>query len=243
MGHFHPLVTFTTLWYCTNYSLLLLLMKQQAVKILIFEDNLLMQQSLCEVLEAVGGMEVAGTFENAAGIDALYEKHRPDLLIMDIDMPDVNGLQGLQQLKEAHPEAKVLIFTVFEDNDNILNAICLGANGYILKSSSAEKIIEAVTDVVNGGSPLTPAIAAKILLHFPRPAAPAPAPDDDMSQLSEKEKEVLELLVKGFSYKMIAAELNKSIETIRTQIRNIYRKLNVHSNAEAIIYAMNSKHG
>jgi DNA-binding NarL/FixJ family response regulator len=214
------------------------------VKVLIFEDNLLMQQSLCEVLEAEG-LEVAGTYENAAGIDILYEEHRPDLLIMDIDMPEVNGLQGLEKLKRAYPEAKVLIFTVFEDNDNILNAICLGANGYILKSSSAEKIIEAVKDVVGGGSPLTPAIAAKILLHFPKPALQTTPtrPDDDMDQLSEKEKEVLELLVKGFSYKMIAAELNKSIETIRTQIRNIYRKLNVHSNAEAIIYAMNSRHG
>jgi DNA-binding NarL/FixJ family response regulator len=212
------------------------------VKVLIFEDNLLMQQSLCEVLEAEG-LDVAGTFENAAGIDMLYDKHRPDLLIMDIDMPEVNGLQGLEKLKKAHPEAKVLIFTVFEDNDNILSAICLGANGYILKSSSAEKIIEAVKDVVGGGSPLTPAIAAKILLHFPKPAVPVQRSEDDLHQLSEKEKEVLELLVKGFSYKMIAAELNKSIETIRTQIRNIYRKLNVHSNAEAIIYAMNSKHG
>lgn len=201
-----------------------------------------MQQSLCEVLEAEDDIEVAGTFENAAGIDALYAKYHPDLLIMDIDMPDVNGLQGLEKLKLAYPEAKVLIFTVFEDNDNILNAICLGANGYILKSSSAEKIIEAVRDVANGGSPLTPAIAAKILQHFPKPVAPVPQRiEDEMNQLSEKEKEVLELLVKGFSYKMIAAELNKSIETIRTQIRNIYRKLNVHSNAEAIIYAMNSK--
>jgi DNA-binding NarL/FixJ family response regulator len=217
-------------------------MKQQDVKILIFEDNLLMQQSLSEVLESEDGFVVAGTYGNAADIDLLYEEHAPDILLMDIDMPDVNGLQGLEKLKQQYPDAKVLIFTVFEDNDNVLSAICLGANGYILKSSSAEKIIESVKDVVNGGSPLTPAIASKILLHFPKPAAPSPRPDDDMHHLSEKEKEVLELLVKGFSYKMIAAELNKSIETIRTQIRNIYRKLNVHSNAEAIIYAMNSKH-
>jgi DNA-binding NarL/FixJ family response regulator len=217
-------------------------MKQQNVKILIFEDNLIMQQSLCEVLESEAGFEVAGTYENAADIDLLYAKHAPDILLMDIDMPDVNGLQGLEKLKKRYPDSKVLIFTVFEDNDNVLSAICLGANGYILKSSSAEKIIESVKDVVNGGSPLTPAIASKILLHFPKAAAPSPRLDDDINQLSEKEKEVLELLVKGFSYKMIAAELHKSIETIRTQIRNIYRKLNVHSNAEAIIYAMNSKH-
>lgn len=212
------------------------------MKVLIFEDNLLMQQSLCDVLETVAGYEVAGTYINASDIDILYEEHQPDLLIMDIDMPEVNGLQGLEKLKQQHPNSKVLIFTVFEDNDNVLSAICLGANGYILKSSSAEKIIEAVNDVVNGGSPLTPAIAAKILLHFPKPTAPSVnKQEDELNQLSEKEKEVLELLVKGYSYKMIAAELNKSIETIRTQIRNIYRKLNVHSNAEAIIYAMNNR--
>ncbi|MEP6674327.1 MAG: response regulator transcription factor [Ferruginibacter sp.] len=210
------------------------------VKILIFEDNLLMQQSLCEVLQEEKNFTVAGTFENAANIDILYEIHQPDLLIMDIDMPEVNGLQGLEKLKSKYPEAKVLIFTVFEENDKVLNAICLGANGYILKSSSAQKIIESITDVMNGGAPLTPAIAAKILLHFPKPEVQNS--NDELSNLSDKEKEVLELLVKGYSYKMIAAALFKSVETIRTQIRNIYRKLNVHSNAEAIIMAMNSKH-
>lgn len=210
------------------------------VKILIFEDNLLMQESLCAVLQEESDFTVAGTFENAANIGTLYEIHQPDLLIMDIDMPDVNGLQGLEELKAAHPEAKVLIFTVFEENDKVLNAICLGANGYILKSSSAQKIIESINDVLQGGAPLTPAIASKILMHFPK--REAPKSEDDLSSLSEKEKEVLELLVKGFSYKMIAAELNKSVETIRTQVRNIYRKLNIHSNAEAIIMAMNSKY-
>ena len=209
------------------------------MKILIFEDNVLMQQSLCELLQEESGFTVAGTYENAANIDTLYQIHQPDLLLMDIDMPEVNGLQGLEKLKSRFPEAKVLIFTVFEENDKVLNAICLGANGYILKSSSAQKIIESINDVINGGAPLTPAIAAKILLHFPK--KDAPKTDDDLSSLSDKEKEVLELLVKGYSYKMIAAELFKSVETIRTQIRNIYRKLNVHSNAEAIIMAMNSK--
>jgi DNA-binding NarL/FixJ family response regulator len=211
-----------------------------AVKILIFEDNLLMQQSLCEVLQDEANFSVAGTFENAANIEVLYEIHQPDLLIMDIDMPEVNGLEGLEKLKAKYPDAKVLIFTVFEENDKVLNAICLGANGYILKSSSAQKIIESINDIMNGGAPLTPAIAAKILLHFPKPTSQKN--DDEFSSLSDKEKEVLELLVKGYSYKMIAGELSKSVETIRTQIRNIYRKLNVHSNAEAIIMAMNNKH-
>ena len=205
------------------------------MKVIIFEDNYLVQQSLCAVLESDDQIEVCGTFENAKGINRIYDTYLPDLVIMDIDMPEVNGLEGLSLLKQKNPDARVLMFTVFEENDKVLNAICLGANGYILKSSSGDKIIESVKDVINGGSPLTPAIASKILKHFPKTHYQT---DDDVKSLSPKEKEVLELLVKGFSYKIIAIQLNKSVETIRTQIKMIYKKLKVKSNAEAIIKAL-----
>ncbi len=205
------------------------------MKVIIFEDNFLVQQSLCEVLRSDDQIDVCGTYENAKGIDRIYSEHSPDLVIMDIDMPEVNGLTGLSILKQKNPDARVLMFTVFEENDKVLNAICLGANGYILKSSSGEKIIESVKDVINGGSPLTPAIASKILKHFPKHNM---STNDELLMLTTKEKEVLELLVKGYSYKKIAAELFKSVETIRTQIKTIYRKLNVKSNAEAIIKAL-----
>lgn len=205
------------------------------MKVIIFEDNFLVQQSLCEVLQSDEQIKVCGTYENAKGIDRIYAEHSPDLVIMDIDMPEVNGLAGLSLLKQKNPDARVLMFTVFEENDKVLNAICLGANGYILKSSSGDKIIESVKDVVNGGSPLTPAIASKILKHFPKNNV---SNNDELLMLTSKEKEVLELLVKGYSYKKIAMELFKSVETIRTQIKTIYRKLNVKSNAEAIIKAL-----
>lgn len=206
------------------------------MKVIIFEDNYVVQQSLYEVLTADKDIEVSGTFDNAKGIDRIYNEHRPDLVIMDIDMPEFNGLAGLELLKSKNPEARVMMFTVFEENDKVLNAICLGANGYILKSSSGDKIIESVKDVVSGGSPLTPIIASKILMHFPKTRLNY---YDELLVLSPKEKEVLELLVKGYSYKKIAAELFKSVETIRTQIKTIYKKLNVKSNAEAIIKALN----
>ncbi len=205
------------------------------MKVIIFEDNYLVQQSLCAVLESDDQISVCGTFENAKGINRIYDTYLPDLVIMDIDMPEVNGLDGLSLLKQKNPEARVLMFTVFEENDKVLNAICLGANGYILKSSSGDKIIESVKDVINGGSPLTPAIASKILKHFPKTNYQS---DNELQSLSPKEKEVLELLVKGFSYKLIAVQLNKSVETIRTQIKMIYKKLKVKSNAEAIIKAL-----
>ncbi len=204
-------------------------------KIIIFEDNILMQQSLKELLEEEDDFCVTGTYDNAKDIVKIYEHLQPDLIISDIDMPDVNGLEGLEKLKKKHPGAKVMIFTVFEENDKVLSAICLGANGYILKSSSSKKITESVKDVIDGGSPLTPIIASKILLHFPNKQAA----ENEMDMLSKKEKEVLGWMVKGYSYKMIAAELDKSVETIRTQVKHIYKKLNVQSNAEAILKALN----
>ena len=205
-------------------------------KVVIFEDNFLMQESLKALLEMNDDITVCGVYDNAKDMVRIYEQNLPDLIISDIDMPEVNGLEGLKYVKDKYPEAKVMIFTVFEENDKVLNAICLGANGYVLKSSTAEKIIESITDVINGGSPLTPSIASKILQHFPKQSFTS---NNEMESLSAKEKEVLEWLVKGYSYKMIAAELDKSVETIRTQIKRIYKKLNVQSNAEAIIKALN----
>jgi DNA-binding NarL/FixJ family response regulator len=205
-------------------------------KVVIFEDNFLMQESLKALLEMNDDITVCGVYDNAKDMLRIYEQSQPDLIISDIDMPEVNGLEGLKQVKNKYPEAKVMIFTVFEENDKVLNAICLGANGYVLKSSTAEKITESIFDVINGGSPLTPSIASKILQHFPKHAFSS---NNEMESLTTKEKEVLEWLVKGYSYKMIAAELDKSLETIRTQIKKIYKKLNVQSNAEAIIKALN----
>jgi DNA-binding NarL/FixJ family response regulator len=204
-----------------------------SINIILFEDNLVLQKSLADVLQ-LNNINVRASFGNAGNMVSAYETYRPDVVLTDIDMPGVNGLQGLDLLKQKHPEAKVLILTVFDDNDKVLNAICLGANGYILKSSSPEKIAEAISEVLDGGAPLTPSVAGKILKHFPKTIA-SPATTD---LLSVKEKEVLNLLVKGYSYKMIAGELNKSIETVRVQLKTIYKKLQVKSNAEAIIKAL-----
>jgi DNA-binding NarL/FixJ family response regulator len=206
------------------------------IKVLIFEDNPLMQQSLSDLLQMQEGFEVMGVFSNAKHMSRLYAQHRPDIILTDIDMPEVDGLEGIQSLKKEYPEAKTLILTVFDTNDNVLNAICLGADGYLLKSTPPEKIVESIRDVLNGGCPLTPSVAKKILTHFPRSRFMVSKEEES---LTEKEKEVLEYLVKGYSYKMIAAALHKSVETIRVQIKSIYRKLHVNSNAEAIIKAMN----
>jgi DNA-binding NarL/FixJ family response regulator len=206
---------------------------------LLFEDNALMRESFESIMAASGQIDIMASYENAENIVPLYEAWQPDVLIMDIDMPVVNGLEGLQQLKCKYPDAKVLMLTVFEDNDNVLNAICNGANGYVLKSSPPEKIKEAVIEIMQGGAPLTPIVAQKILKHFPKPGLFSRTSPE--VNLSEKEKQVLGLLVKGYSYKMIATELDKSVETIRVQIKSIYRKLQVQSNAEAIVKVLEQK--
>lgn len=198
-----------------------------------------MRESLETILGMQDGISLLASYENAANITILYETWKPDVLIMDIDMPGVNGLEGLRHLKTIYPKAKVMMLTVFEDNDNVLNAICLGANGYILKSAPPEKILDALNEITQGGAPLTPIIAQKILQHFPKPNLIQQ--NHEEYNLSDKEKEVLRLLVKGNSYKIIAAELNKSVETIRVQLKSIYRKLQVRSNAEAIVKVLEKK--
>ncbi len=205
------------------------------IRLIILEDNLLMRQSLGEMLQMEEGLEVVAMYDNAKNIVAAYETYNPDLILTDIDMPGVNGLEGLKELKEKYPDAKVLVLTVFDDNDKVLSAICLGANGYLLKSTTTERIIEAITETIDGGAPLTPAVANKILKYFPKQPLIFSA---EVYSLTEKEKEVLQFMVKGYSYKMIAAELNKSVETIRVQIKSIYKKMQVQSNAEAIIKAL-----
>ena len=212
-------------------------MTKKPVKFLLFEDNTALRESLKEMLECEKEFKVMGQFSNCDTIVSAIHRYTPDVVLMDIDMPGTNGLDGLKAIKEDSQDIKVLMLTVFDDNDKILNAICLGADGYLLKSTPLDKIIEAVKDVLNGGAPLTPTIAKKILQVIPRTILSIKQEED----LTPKEKEVLQLMVQGYSYKMIASTLNKSIETVRYQIKTIYRKLQVGSMSEAIIKTINKR--
>ena len=140
-------------------SVCLIFDSMRRITALLFEDNALMRESFESIMAASGQIDIMASYENAENIVPLYEAWQPDVIIMDIDMPVVNGLEGLQQLKCKYPDAKVLMLTVFEDNDNVLNAICNGANGYVLKSSPPEKIKEAIIEIMHGGAPLTPIVA------------------------------------------------------------------------------------
>jgi DNA-binding NarL/FixJ family response regulator len=205
-------------------------------RIAIFEDNARLRQSLKVLLDGVEGYTICGDYENCALAAQVMDEQKPDLVIMDIDMPGVDGIEGLKVIKERRPETLIIMHTVLEDEDRLFRCLCGGANGYILKNTSFVHLLEAIGNVLQGGAPLSPPIAKKVLESFR---------SSNISQLkyhlSDREKEVLGYLVKGFSYKMIAGHCHISLDTVRGHIRNIYSKLHVNCGREAVSKALRDK--
>jgi DNA-binding NarL/FixJ family response regulator len=208
-------------------------------KIIIYDDNHDLRESLAVLLRGTEGIEVLGTYQNCKDVAQQVQELMPDVVLMDIDMPIKNGLEGLKIINQNHPKINVIMLTVFESNDYIFDAIKAGAVGYLLKKSSPLDIINAIKEVQNGGSPMTHIIARKVLQFFPE--STKKQTENDEEALSAREIEVLNLLTKGFTYRMAAYELGISIETIRTYIKRIYSKLHVHSNTEAVAVAIQKK--
>jgi DNA-binding NarL/FixJ family response regulator len=154
---------------------------------------------------------------------------------MDIDMPVVNGIQAVRSIKKKYPDQVIMMLTTFEDDDKVFDAICAGASGYIVKSKSLSHLIDAVKEVYNGGAPMSPSIARKVLQLFKEKNAPG---DADSFHLTDREKEVLVHLINGSSYKMIAGAMQLSYDTVHSHIKNIYKKLQVNSVSEAVSKAM-----
>lgn len=200
-----------------------------SIDIVIYEDNIFLRNSISDLIKSSKDFSLKGAFENCDHVSLDMETLRPEVVLMDIEMAGINGLEGLRIIKKKYPHVHVIMLTVFEDNDRVYDAICNGASGYLLKKTPHEKIIEAIHDVLNGGAPMTSSIARKVLNHFPKSTSNT----EEIKSLAPREQEVLQLLVTGHSYKMIGEKLGITIETVRSHIKRIYEKLHVHSATEA----------
>jgi len=207
------------------------------IKVLIFEDIENFADSYREMLMDVPDMQLVGLFPTAKNAAKYVSTLRPDVVLMDIDMPEVNGLDGLRQIRNSGYSECILMQTVFDDNERIFRAICDGASGYILKKTPPEKILDYIREGVNGGAPMTPSVARQVLEIFAKPYSRR----KEMELLTPRELDVLRLLVKGYSYKMIAYELEIALETIRSHIKKIYEKLQVNSKSEAVARALQNQ--
>lgn len=212
-------------------------LSETMIKLLIYEDNAQLREGLTMLIDGSEGFSVLAAFKNCANVVHEVRSYQPDVILMDIDMPGVNGLEGLRLIRETNPEVKVLMLTVFDDHQNIFQALQSGANGYILKKTPPVRLLEYIQEASTGGAPMTASVAAQVLRMFSQMNLPA---DKDYN-LSEREKQVLQLLVNGYSYKMIAAEMFIAMDTVRSHIKKIYEKLQVNSKSEAVAKAFRDK--
>ena len=208
------------------------------IKVTIFEDNNSLRQSLYQLINGSEGFKCVGAFEDCLNLLKNIEDSKPDVVLMDIEMPGINGIEAVIMLKEKYPNLKILMQTIFEDNEKIFNSILAGASGYILKNTSPARILEFIKETYEGGAPMIPSVATKVLKMMAEQSSSAKT---ESFNLSDREKEILSCLVKGMSYKLIADACFISIDTVRGHIRNIYEKLHVHSKGEAIATAIKSK--
>lgn len=207
------------------------------IKVLIYEDNPQLREGLTMLIDGSDGFTVVASYKNCNSINAELEVWKPDVILMDIDMPGVNGIEGLKRVREMNQQVKVLMLTVFDDNKNVFEALKNGANGYLLKKTPPAKLLEYIGDVASGGAPMTSSIATQVLKMF----AEIPQQANNEYNLTDREKQVLQLLVNGYSYKMIANEMFIAIDTVRSHIKKVYEKLQVNSKSEAVAKAFKDK--
>ena len=208
------------------------------IKVVIFEDNRSLREGLATLIGGTAGFSCTGAFPNCNNLLRNIEQTKPDVVLMDIEMPGINGIEAVAMIKGEFPETKILMETIFDDDEKIFNSVCAGAEGYILKNTSPAQIMEAIKEIYEGGSPMTPSIANRVLKMIKNKPTVF---NQELFELSAREKEVLVCLAKGMSYKMIADTCCISIETVNVHIKNIYRKLHVHSKGEAVSKAIRGR--
>ncbi|ULQ58009.1 response regulator transcription factor [Flavihumibacter rivuli] len=207
------------------------------IKVMVYEDNPQLREGLSMLINGSDGYEVVAAFKNCNNVVDEVEAFQPDVILMDIDMPGTNGIEGLKLIRQHNTTVKILMLTVFDDNKNVFEALKSGANGYLLKKTPPSRLLEYIHEAHTGGAPMTSSIATQVLRMF----SDIQLPQSEDYRLSEREKEVLQFLVNGYSYKMIASDMNISIDTVRSHIKKIYEKLHVNSKSEAVAKAFKDK--
>jgi DNA-binding NarL/FixJ family response regulator len=205
------------------------------LRVQVYEDNDELRNMLSMLLSHSAGFEICGAFSNCTGVLKNISEKKPDVILCDIDMPGVDGIEGVRIIREKNKEVLIIMYTVFDDNEHLFDALCEGANGYLLKGESPAEILAAIKEVYEGGAPMSPGIAKKVLGLF------AKQRQKGKSDLTEREKEILSLMIQGKSAKMISSHINISFQTVRTHIKNIYDKLHVHSQTEAVSKAIKER--
>jgi DNA-binding NarL/FixJ family response regulator len=208
------------------------------IRVTIFEDNNSLRNGLYQLINGSEGFQCVGAFEDCLDLMKNIEDTKPNVVLMDIEMPGINGIEAVRILKEKYPDLRILMQTIFEDNEKIFQSILAGASGYILKNTSPSRFLDFIKETYEGGAPMSPSVATKVMKMV---VEQSPSAKVNNFNLSDREKEILSCLVKGMSYKLIADACFISIDTVRGHIRNIYEKLHVHSKGEAVATAIKSK--
>jgi len=211
------------------------------LRIAIFDDNKNIRESITLLLQTQPEFDVVGSFSHVLDCVDDVKECKPDIVLMDIEMPGMSGIEAVQAIKKELPHVQILMQTVFEDDDRVFDSICAGASGYILKNHLNTRLMDSIKELQFGGSPMSPSVARKVLNKMQSVSSvikPEEAPD---YHLTPREKEVLSCLVNGLSYKMIAADLNISYETVRSHVKKIYEKLHVASLTEVVAKAINQR--
>lgn len=206
------------------------------IRLLIYDDNLQRRESLKALLSLKDGMQCVADFPECCHAEKDMEDYYPDVVLMDIEMPHVDGISGVSIIKKKFPDVRIIMQTVFEDEEKIFASLQAGAEGYILKTASAEKIIQCIQEVYEGGAYMTPSVALRVMQYFNNPKSPSV-----QYHLTAKETEVLKLLSDGLGYKMTADKLGISYSTVNTHVKRIYEKLHVHSLSEAVALALKKR--
>jgi len=208
------------------------------ISVALCEDNEYFRESLKQFIDDTPGFTVTGTYASAVNLIESISENLPEVMLMDIDMPGMTGIEATRLVKSHFPEVNVLILTVYEDDDKIFKAILAGASGYLLKKTPPAKILEAISEVQNGGASMSASIVKKVLSFFNQQP---PSRVTNEYTLSQRELTILKCLVNGDSYKMIASHCDISIGTVRSHINNIYKKLHINSKSEAVAKALKEK--